>query len=100
MKLSAAIELMLVSGNYNKHMEFMCLVLRDYGHGEHVDAVQDMVHSIYPEGRTGYPLVCALNDSPKCTFNFDDYPVGRTGEFEYTKQFYCWWVFDLKRKGL
>ena len=98
MKLSAAIELMLVSGKYNIQDEFMCLVLRNYDLGEHVDAVQDMVHSINPNGRRGYPLTCALHDSAKCEFSLDDVSANET--FDYTKQFYCWWVFDLKRKGL
>lgn len=98
MKLSAAIELMLVSGKYNIQDEFMCLVLQDYDHGEHVDAVQDMVCTINPDGRRGYPLICALHDSAKCEFHLDD--VSAQEEFDYTKQFYCWWVFDLKRKGL
>lgn len=98
MKLSAAIELMLVSGKYNIQDEFMCWVLQNYGHGEHVDAVQDMVCTINPDGRRGYPLFCALHDSAKCTFSLNG--VSTHAAFDYTKQFYCWWVFDLKRKGL
>lgn len=100
MKLSAAIELMIVSGNYSVHNEFMCLVLRDCGHGDHVEAVQDMVYEINPAGRRGYPLICALHDNAECSFDLDDVGVGHKEEFEYTKQLYCWWVFDLKRKGL
>lgn len=96
MKLSAAIEQAITSGTYNQRDEYMCWVLRDMEQRDHIDAVQDMVHAIHPEGRRGYPLACALHDAGIHSLHDES----RADNFEYTKQLYCWWVFDLKRKGL
>lgn len=96
MKLSAAIELMLVSKKYNRFDEFMCLVLKDNDLGEHIDAVQDMVHAINPTYALGYPLYSTLFESDLLglrDMNFEH-------AFKVTSELYVWWVFDLKRKGL
>lgn len=97
MKLSAAIEKMLVTGVY-KYLEdeYMCCVLNRHNLEEHVSAVQDMVQTIKPNVCRNYPLACALHDADIYSLH-----VHTNREmFEFCKQLYCWWVFDLKRKGL
>ena len=100
MKLSAAIEKAIELGVYSPSTPYMCHALVELELNEFIPDVHIMVDAIAPHANLGYPLICALHDSPKCTFNFDDFDIGRSKEFEYSKQFYCWWVFDLKRKGL
>lgn len=96
MKLSTAIEHCIVSGVYNPSEEFMCHALKNEGLAKHVKAVHDMVQTIKPGCRSGYPLSCAVHDQNIFTFD------GHTNleMFRFTKQLYCWWVYDLKRKGL
>lgn len=96
MKLSQAIEAMLIGGFYNPSAEFMCHVLQRAGHEEHVEAVQDMVHVVWPSSRRGYPLSCAVHDAE--VYTYDDH--SNLEMFLFCQQLYCWWVFDLKRKGL
>lgn len=96
MKLSAAIEKMLVERKYNRFDEFMCLVLRDNYLSEHIDAVQDMVHAINPEYPYGYPLYSTLYES--ALLDIQDMELAEA--FKVTTELYVWWVFDLKRKGL
>lgn len=97
MKLSAVIEQAITSGTYNPCNEFMCIVLGQMNQHQHIDAVQDLVHSIHPN--TGdIPLTCALH--AKRYMNINDGSWSNQQQFAYTQQLYCWWVFDLKRKGL
>jgi hypothetical protein len=96
MKLSAAIEQALVSGTYNQCNEFMCCVLNDMDLDNHIPAVQAMVATIAPKPYPGMPLCNALHEAKIIDVNRDCY----TATFAYTKQLYCWWVFDLKRKGM
>lgn len=92
MKLSAAIEYCLIEGEYNRTHEYMCHVLRDIGQREHIPAVQAMVRSIDPECNSlAGALYLVIDDSA-------NWPSGCM--FNFTKQLYCWYVFDLKRKGL
>lgn len=98
-KLSAAIEQAITSGKYNTCDEYMCCVLKSMRLEYHVAAVQDMVAEVAQgQGMPGQPLVCALSQSTLCSFNLD--VMSWPEAFQYTKQFYCWYVFDLKRKGL
>lgn len=96
MKLSQAIEKMLVSGAYNIADQYMCIVLRHNDLLRFEDDVQDMVNAIYPASNRGTPLVCALHEAG--VINMDN--MSWHAQFEFTQQLYCWWVFDLKRKGL
>lgn len=99
MKLSAAIEQAITSGAYNIHNEFMCCVLNSKYQRLNVSALQDMVAVVAErKGMRGQPLVCALHANPNCAFDMDT--MSRAAMFKYTKQLYCWYVFDLKRKGL
>lgn len=100
MKLSAVIEKALTSGAYNPSTPYMCHALEVINLEEFIPDIHIMVADIAPNANLGYPLICALHDSPKCTFNLEDFDIGRAEEFKYSQQFYCWWVFDLKRKGL
>lgn len=102
MKLSAAVEKAIREGIYGTHDPYMCHALQTMGYVEHVHAVQLMIQTIHPTAALGNPLVCALDDSPNAVFCFADYSedVSRKREFQHLRQLYCWWVFDLKRKGL
>lgn len=98
MKLSAAIEQAIVSGTYSVHNEFMCIALADLGYKHLAADVTEMVSTIHPN--TGdIPLSCALHAR-----GLVDLDLGAGWSHvtihEYCKQLYCWWVFDLKRKGL
>lgn len=97
MKLSAAIEEAITSGTYNQVNEFMCIVLGQMNQRQHINAVQDMVYSIHPS-MGDIPLSCALH--AKRLINLNDGSWSSAQIFAYTQQLYCWWVFDLKRKGL
>lgn len=100
MKLSAAIEQAIVTGVYSLQSPYMCHAMEGIGQHHLVPFVQALVYSINPiENLPSQPLICALMDSPECTFDFDSGP-DRKSLFAYSKECYCWWVFDLKRKGL
>lgn len=101
MKLSAVIELMLTSGEYNQCNPYMCNVLKHAFKGkyrEHVESVQDMVCSLNTDPDRiiwrGDALACVLHD-----LGFIKLGRGYSW-FPYTRELYVWWVFDLKRKGL
>lgn len=96
MKLSEIIENIIVSGVYNIDDEFMCNILDRDGLTEAKLKVQDMVQSISPASMRGAPLACALHKVG--IIDIENMSYDET--FTYTKQLYCWWVFDLKRKGL
>lgn len=96
MKLSQAIEQMLVTRRYGNQCEFMCCVLDHANLSEFVNDVQDMVASIYDSGKPTWPLACALHDAGIIDTNNQTW----SETLAYTTQLYCWWVFDLKRKGL
>lgn len=96
MKLSEVIENMIVTGNYGAQNEYMCNVLKEHGYRDFVDDVHDMVAIIHPRGVRGIPLICALHE----TFIINMNKMSCREMANYTKQLYCWWVFDLKRKGL
>lgn len=97
MKLSAAIELAITSGVYNQCNEFMCIALSNMDLKEHIPAVTALVSSIH-YNKVDIPLVCALHSKGYINTNYGG--MSRQEQFAYTKQLYCWWVFDLKRKGL
>ncbi len=96
MKLSAAIEQAIVSGTYSMNNEFMCHIMQRMGRNDLKLQVEDMVQSLIPGDYRGRPLACALHDLKLININ----QVGLETYFPYLKQFYCWWIFDLKRKGL
>lgn len=97
MKISEAIEECLRSGDYNVNNEFMCIVLANAGHKRFVADVTEMVNSIHPNSGD-IPLSCALHERKLLNLNDGSWDDMRT--HLYCKQLYCWWVFDLKRKGL
>ena len=97
MKLSQAIEKAIVSKTYAPYVnEFMCNIMNVQGMQHHTESIQDMVATIYPEGNRSQPLICALIDAGIREAEYDN----DLEDFAYTKELYCWWVFDLKRKGL
>lgn len=97
MKLSEAIEQMIVTRKYCLYdHEYMCNSLSHNDLGGFVDAVHDMVCTIKPGIGRGTPLICALHAAGIINVNNMTDPE----MFSYTLQVYCWWVFDLKRKGL
>jgi hypothetical protein len=89
MKLSEAIELAITSGRYPKKSQYMCFILEDLEQKEHKASVQEMVHKINPYYIT---LRGALLSTQQVTVDMDI--------TKYMLDLYCWWVFDLKRKGL
>ena len=93
MKLSAAIEQALVTGTYgsSEHGYYMCLALASWP--EHVAEVQKLVNTLHIDTYDGIPLACALYKAGYLDENLK-------GSEQYTTQFYIWWVYDLKRKGL
>ena len=97
MKLSGAIEECLLSGKYNVNNEFMCIALSDAGYKKFTADVTEMVNSIHPNSGD-IPLSCALH--AKKLLNLNDGSWSKMRTHLYCKQLYCWWVFDLKRKGL
>ena len=109
-KLSAAIEMALTTqecdplgrplayGDSNMGNEFMCLVLPALNLGHFVTDVEDMVFSICSRHGRGSPLSCALHYEK--LLNLNDGSWSQEQVMAYTTQLYCWWVFDLKRKGL
>lgn len=97
-KLSQAIEAAIVSNAYAHSSHFMCIALRRINQGHHVNAVHDMVSTIHKSSSTyrDLPLLCALDNAG--IFDVEDTTTKE--QSDYTTQLYCWWVFDLKRKGL
>lgn len=93
MKLSAAVENALVTGDYGnwRNGHYMCIALS--GQPAHIKKVQELVDSIHKAPYAGYPLACALHKAGYVDGSFD-------GIEAYTTQLYVWWVYDLKRKGL
>lgn len=90
MKLSEAIEKCLLAGYYEDAGYYMCHALENNGMKDHVRAVGKMVKSICPYSVS---LAGALGHAEIIDTRLIDVN-------EYTTEFYCWWVFDLKRKGL
>lgn len=92
MKLSEAIERALLKKYYSFDNAFMCNALYTMGYWRHLEAIEAMLDTISLDNNT---LIGAL---------VDVYPSflekSREEKFAYTSQLYCWWVFDLKRKGL
>lgn len=95
MKLSEAIEEALLNGLYERSNYFMCHAMHVMNQMDHKATVQQMVYAIQVGGRygVGHTLFGALNTHCRCVFN------GKATD-AVTTEFYVWWVFDLKRKGL
>lgn len=98
MKLSQAIENAIRTGKYNLYNEFMCHVLKDNYSVELMEELQRMLNIIFPGIRTR-PLITTLHKIEENKPGFDSVLFWATS-FERTKEWYCWFVFDLKRKGL
>lgn len=98
MKLSKAIEEVLLSGAYNQINEFMCNVLTDK-HGRYMaEELQSSLSEIFnSHGST--PLSVQLHHMESQKPNFNEAEYWRTC-FKRTQEWYVWFVFDLKRKGL
>lgn len=101
-KPSEIIELTLHSGLYgaNGH-SYMCFAIADMYETDRItleeadeasDMVRDLVHSIDPN-------CCSMVSALFCACIIDG---SESSEYfdAYTFQLYCWFVFDLKRKGL
>lgn len=96
-KLSEAIEYCLTSEAYRRSNHYMCIALKRIGARQHIESVQRMVASL--RGWTTYsdePLLVALDVLGVIKLR----KMAHTERQAYTTQFYCWYVFDLKRKGL
>lgn len=92
MKLSEAIEHALKKRVYDQFNPYMCNAMESLDHTYHVPAIEEMVESIAPDN---YTLWGALNDTRP-----EFIGMSQADQFAFTSQLYCWWVFDLKRKGL
>lgn len=98
MKLSQAIEEALTSGVYNQCNAFMCnVLLNDHGY-EMEQQLQDHLSEIFQnEGKR--PLINQLwaIEYKKPGFVEEEFWFN---DFNRTSEWYVWFVFDLKRKGL
>jgi hypothetical protein len=92
-KLSEAIERALVKGVYDASNPYMCNAMYSMGYPNFEADIAEMLDTISPDN---YTLIGALGDVYPDTFGNMNY----LKKFAYTSQLYCWWVFDLKRKGL
>lgn len=98
MKLSQAIEEALTSGVYNQCNSFMCNVLNVAHGSEMMEQLQNHLSEIFQnEGKR--PLINQLwvIEYKKPGFSQDEFCKTN---FERTQEWYVWFVFDLKRKGL
>lgn len=98
MKLSQAIEEVLLSGAYNQYNKFMCNVLNDEHDLEMKQELQSYLSEIFQnEGKR--PLINQLWDieRKKPEFNENNF---WNNHFKRTQEWYVWFVFDLKRRGL
>ncbi|QHJ81351.1 MAG: hypothetical protein [Bacteriophage sp.] len=98
MKLSQAIEEALTSGVYNQCNAFMCNVLV-VAHGKEMEQqLQGHLGEIFQnEGKR--PLINQLWCIEYKKPGFNEHEFWETN-FERTQEWYVWFVFDLKRKGL
>jgi len=96
-KLSTAIEKALTYGYYHRGNPFMCNAMYTMGLSLTTEqSIQAMVNSI-AIGDDGEDLTLShavKKVKPEMKALLGD------AMFQYTTQLYCWWVFDLKRKGL
>ena len=100
MKLSQAIEEALITGKYSTRDKFMCSVLAQEYSDKLRDQLQDLLNVIFP-GIGKRPLVKALfNREGGWEMSDEDYNVFWENSFKRTQEWYVWFVFDLKRKGL
>lgn len=100
MKLSKAIEEALITGKYSTRNEFMCSVLAQEYSDKLRDQLQDLLNVIFP-GIGKRPLVNALFDREGgWEMNVEDSQIFWENSFKRTSEWYVWFVFDLKRKGL
>lgn len=98
MKLSQAIEEVLLSGAYNQCNEFMCNVLNDEYDLEMEQELQSYLSEIFQnEGKR--PLINQLWDIERKKPGFVEEEFWNN-YFKRTQEWYVWFVFDLKRKGL
>lgn len=98
MKLSKAIEEVLLSGAYNQCNAFMCNVLNDEYDLEMEQELQSYLSEIFQnEGKR--PLINQLWDIERKKPGFLEEEFW-FNDFNRTQEWYVWFVFDLKRKGL
>lgn len=98
MKLSEAIEEALLSGVYNQRNEFMCNVLKDKHGFSMMEELQEHLGSIFNSFGTR-PLSVQLYHLESKKPDFSEVEFWKTC-FKRTQEWYVWFVFDLKRKGL
>lgn len=100
MKLSQAIEDALLTRKYNSYDEFMCTVLKNNYSLELRNQLQEMLNVIFP-GILSRPLVNQLFErAGGLEMSQEDNNVFWANSFQLTAEWYVWFVFDLKRKGL
>lgn len=98
MKISAVLERLIRTKKYSIHNCYMCWVVRDdesltvAEHKEVREHLEAEVRKLHPRYTA---LVSALIQKP-CHKHTDT----AEEDFEMCKQWYCWHVFDLKRRGL
>ena len=98
MKLSQAIEEALTSGVYNQCNEFMCNVLNQ-AHGQSMmEDLQDHLAEVF-HNVGDLPLSVQIHRIESRKPGFNELEYWKTS-FRRTQQWYVWFVFDLKRKGL
>lgn len=98
LKLSQAIEEALTSGVYNQCNQFMCNVL-EVEHGLNMRSDLQVHLGLVFNSLGSRPLIKELHSIEVLKRGFDHAEFWKTS-FERTQEWYVWFVFDLKRKGL
>ncbi|UOL48883.1 hypothetical protein [Pseudomonas phage Astolliot] len=99
MKLSDALVTAINSGHYGtgyNQTAYMCNVLEYCDLSKHIPAVHDKISSFYPGAYPGFPLINVLSRLGICSL-----PMTRSRErFALCKEFYVWWIIQLRKEGL
>lgn len=97
MKLSDALVYAIESGVYGtgyRQTAYMCNVLGRCKLSRHIPAVHDKISSFF-DAYPGFPLINVLSRLGICSL-----PMTRSGErFELCKEFYVWWIVELRKEG-
>lgn len=98
MKLSDALEHAISSGHYGtgyRQTAYMCNALERCKLPRHIPDVHDKISSFYPDAKPGFPLINVLSRLGICSLD-----MTRSRErFELCKEFYVWWIIELRKEG-
>ncbi len=96
-KLSDALEHCISTGSYPYSHRYMCEALAAASLEDFKTDVMRMVKSVDPSCISLFGAL-SMRSAMEGDIVYD--PEGEDDKLAYGRQFYIWWVFDLKRKGL